>query len=222
MAKKPNIRIETFSRANEMEYSVQLESEREKEKFIKRVEQIIRSSLEYRDYIAFLKEYVDMNRCAFFNNVQNGQGSRVRIEVHHEPLTLFDIVRVVVNKHIEEGIPLNDLYIADEVLELHYKNNVGLIPLSKSLHQIIHNSNEIVIPIQLVYGDYKNFLDEYGDYLDDNILDKLERKVNETKRIDMNMLNKLVPEYVYIEVDGYTLPKKITKGEASESSSDAA
>ena len=108
---------------------------------------------EYRDYIAYLKEYVDMTHCAFFNNVENSQGSRVRIEIHHEPLTLYDIVKTVVNKHIDEGIPLNDFFIADEVMLLHYTNKVGLVPLSKSVHQIIHNSNELIIPLDLLLVD---------------------------------------------------------------------
>lgn len=206
---KQSIRIEKYGCPDDMEYSVILNTDRDKEKFIKRIENVIRSSMEYRDYIAYLKEYVNMNQCAFFNNIENAQGSRVRIEVHHEPFTLFDIVKVVVNKFIEEAIPLNDLYIADEVMELHYNNKVGLIPLSKSIHQIVHNSNEIIIPLNLVYGDYKNFLEEYNDYLDEELLDKLERKIDQTKTIKQEMLDKLSPSYVYVEVDGFMLPKKV-------------
>lgn len=206
---KQSIRREKYGCPDDMEYSVVLNTERDKEKFIKRIENVVRASMEYRDYIAYLKEYVNMNQCAFFNNIENAQGSRVRIEVHHEPFTLFDIVKVVVNKFIEEAIPLNDLYIADEVMELHYNNKVGLIPLSKSIHQIVHNSNELVIPLNLVYGDYKSFLEEYNDYLDEELLDKLERKINQTKTIKQEMLDKLSPSYVYVEVDGYLLPKKV-------------
>lgn len=212
-----SIREQTFQKPMEMEYSVILNTDKDREKFIKRVEQIIRSSLEYRDYIAYLKENVNMTKCAFFQNVENAQGSRVRIEIHHEPLTLFDIVSVVLNKFIEEGIPLDDLYIADEVMDLHYKNMVGLIPLSKSLHQIVHNSNDIIIPLSLVFGDYKDFIHEYEDYLDENIIGKIERKINDTKSFNQSMVDKLSPEFVYINVDGYELPKKvsITKEESA-------
>lgn len=214
---KSNIKKAEFVRPEDMEYSVYLNSDRDKEKFIKRIEQIVRSTMEYRDYIAFLKDYVNMNRCAFFNNVENAQGSKVRIEIHHEPFTLFDIVKVVVNKYIEEGIPLNDLYIADEVLDIHYRNMVGLVPLSKSIHQIVHNSNEIIIPLTIVYGDYKKFLEEYSEFIDDELLDKLERKINETKSMNTEKLEKkLTPTYVYVEVDGYTLPQKVEiSGEAT-------
>jgi hypothetical protein len=206
---KNRIRLESFAKPDDMEYSVILNTDRDKEKYIRRIEKIIRSSMEYRDYIAYLKEYVDMGHCAFFNGIENVQGSKVRIEIHHEPLTLYDYVKVVLNKYIEEAIPLNDLYIADEVMQLHYQNQVGLIPLSKSIHQIVHNSNDLVIPLNLVFGDYQSFLQEYNDYIDEDILDKLERKINETKQIKQEMIDKLTPSYVYIEVDGYVLPQKI-------------
>lgn len=209
MDKVSQILRQKYSMPENMEYTVVLNTDKDHVKYIKRMEQIIRSSMEYRDYIAYLKEYVNMNHCAFFNNVENAQGSRVRIEIHHEPLTLFDIVKTVLNKHIEESIPLNDLYIADEVMELHYTNKVGLIPLSKSMHQIVHNSNEVFIPLNLIYGDYKAFIEEYNDYLDEDLVDKIERKINDTRSFSKEMTDKLSPSYVYIDVDGYSLPKKV-------------
>lgn len=209
MDKVSQILKQKYSMPENMEYNVVLNTDKDHVKYIKRMEQIIRSSMEYRDYIAYLKEYVNMNHCAFFNNVENAQGSRVRIEIHHEPLTLFDIVKTVLNKHIEESIPLNDLYIADEVMELHYTNKVGLIPLSKSMHQIVHNSNEVIIPLNLIYGDYKSFIEEYNDYLDEDLVDKIERKINDTRSFSKEMADKLSPSYVYIDVDGYSLPKKV-------------
>lgn len=215
MSSSREILNQSYVAPEDMSYTVQLSSMKDKDKFIKRIERVIRSSMEYRDYIAYLKEYVNMNQCAFFNNVENAQGNRVRIEIHHEPLTLYDIVKVVVNKYIQEAIPLNELYIADEVMNLHYTNQVGLIPLSKSVHQIVHNSNDIIIPLHMVYGNYKQFLEEYNDYLsidetDTFILDKIENKINESREFNKEMANKLTPKYVYVEVEGYSLPKKVT------------
>lgn len=208
---KPNIVIQDFAHPQNLEYTVTLNTDKDRIKFIKRIETHIRSSLEYKDYIAFLKENMDMNKCAFFDNIRNEQGSRIRIEVHHEPLTLFDIVETVINKYLDEAIPLNDLYIADEVMELHYKNQVGLIPLSKSVHQIIHNSNEIIIPLTMVYGDYKSFLETYNDYLSEDLVNKIEMKINQTKTIRAEMFDKLKPTFTYVNVDGFNLPQKIEK-----------
>lgn len=203
------IRTNSYIKPDDMEYSVTITNQKQKVKFIKRVENTIRASMEYRDYIAYLKDYVDMNHCAFFTNMEKSQGSRIRIEIHHEPLTLFDIVETVLNKFIDEAIPINELFIADEVMELHYKNMVGLIPLSKSVHQVVHHGTDLVIPLSLVYGNYKEFLEEYEDYLEESVLDKIERKINETKVIRQEMIDKLTPTYVYVEVDGFSLPKKV-------------
>ena len=205
-----------FAKPEDMEYQVILETDRDKVKFIKRVESIVRSSMEYRDYVAFLKEHVNMNHCAFFTNIENSTGSRVRIEIHHEPLTLYDIVQTVLNRHLNDGVPINDLFIADEVMELHYKNMVGLIPLSKSVHQIVHHGTEITIPLTMVYGEYKQFIDDYMDYLDPSVLDKIERKIDETNTINTEKIGKaLTPQYVYIEVDGFTLPQKVVTEEVA-------
>lgn len=204
------IKIEKYTTPEEMEYNITLATDRDQIKFIKRVETLVRTSMEYRDYINFLKDYVNMKHCAFFNNIENSQGSKVRIEIHHEPLTLFDIVQTVLNKHLDEGIPINDLFIADEVMELHYKNQVGLIPLSKSVHQIVHNGTDIIIPLNMVYGEYAKFIEEYNDYLDESVVSKLERKINETKTINTEKIaGKLTPQYVYVEVDGFTFPQKV-------------
>ena len=213
---KDKIRIDNYNICEDMEYTTTLETDKAKVKYVKKIEHIIRSSMEYRDYISYLKEYVDMNHCEFFTNIQNSQGSKVRIEIHHEPLTLYDIVYSVVNKFISEGIPLNDLFIADEVMDIHYRNMVGLIPLSKSLHQIIHNSDEIIIPLNIVYGNYRQFLIDYEDYLDETTIEKIERKISQTKNIKREMFDKLNPQFVYINVDGYDLPQKVEISRGNE------
>lgn len=198
------------------DYTVQFRSDKDRVKFIKRIEKIVRSSLEYKDYIAFLKDNVDMTACKFFNNVDGLDNRRIKIEIHHEPLTLYDIVNVVVEKWIVEGIPLNDLYIADEVMRLHYENKVGLIPLSKTVHQLVHDSADIIIPLPMVYGNYRAFLDEYSDFIESGlpeIIEKLERKIaltNSIKHVDVNeAYSVLQKDFEYIEVEGFSLVKQM-------------
>lgn len=186
---------------NDMEYSVNFRNEKDKVKFIKRTERIIRASLEYRDYIAFLKEHVNMNRCAFFQNVCSSEGKKIKIEIHHEPFTLYDYVEVVVNKFVDEGRDLNDLLIADEVMKLHYDNLVGLIPLSKTIHQMVHNSTKVTIPLNMVYGNYAEFLksEEYGPYTD-ALLDKLEEKIEKTKNLSEKDFENLKKQFTYLDI----------------------
>ena len=64
------------------------------------------------------------------------------------------------------------LYLdADEVMECHYLNRVGLIPLSKTIHEMVHKSDKIFIPLHLVYGRYKEFFDVYGEYMSDQLFE---------------------------------------------------
>lgn len=198
------------------DYTIQFRSDKDRVKFVKRIEKIVRSSLEYKDYIAFLKENVDMTACRFFNNVDGLDNRRIKIEIHHEPLTLYDIVNVVLEKWIVEGIPLNDLFIADEVMRLHYENKVGLIPLSKTVHQLVHDSSDIIIPLPMVYGNYRAFLDEYGEFIESGlpeIIEKLERKIaltNSIKNVDVNeAYSVLQKDFEYIEVEGFSLVKQM-------------
>jgi hypothetical protein len=209
-------RIKTVIPAD-MEYCPIINNAKDKDKFIKRCEKIIRSSQEYRDYISFLKDHVDMDRCAFFQSVSSKESKRVKIEIHHEPFTLYDYVAVVVDKYQSEGLPLNDLCIADEVMELHYNNKVGLIPLSKTIHQMIHNSNKLVIPLNMVYGDYASFLSssEYEPYVED-LYDKLESKINMTKNLTAESFDALAKEFTYIEMEDVpAVEKQETKSSTS-------
>ena len=186
----------------EMEYNPIINNEKDKVKFIKRCEKIIRASNEYKEYILFLKDHIDMDKCAFFQNVSSKDSKRIKIEIHHEPFTLYDYVEVVVDRFMTEGLPLYDLMISDEVMELHYLNLVGLIPLSKTIHEVVHNSTKIVIPLNMVYGDYSSFLsdDKYESYVED-LYDKLESKINATKNLTKDNFDALTKQFTYIEME---------------------
>lgn len=213
MAKKDLIDVVVIDKFEPMDYSLTIGNEREKTKIIKRIERHIRSSLEYRDYIAFLRENVGMDACAFFNNINKDTSRSLRIEIHHTPFTLYDYVKIVVQKYMAEGIPLNDLYIAEEVMNLHYKNQVGLIPLSKTLHLIVHgdNADKLVIPAYMIFGDYKQFIEEYQDYMDDYDFTKVEEMIKKTKELKEDSYEILEKKYDYLKVDGFEIPQKIEK-----------
>lgn len=186
-----------------MQYYVNIEKPKDRKKFIERIEKIVRSSMEYRDYIRFLKEHIGLDSCIFFQNVSSSNKKHVRIELHHEPFTLYDIVSVVVKKFEEEGIPLNDLAIADEVMELHYANKVGLVPLSKTAHEIIHKSNKLMIPLNMVYGNYSEFIEEYEPYIEDYMFENLEKKIDMTNNLTPESFDAIMKEFTYLDVDGY-------------------
>lgn len=203
-------RVVNISEVQGYNYSLNVGSDKCIQRAIKEIEKIVRSSQEYRDYIKYLKENMDMTKCAFFNSV-NSDVSKVKIEIHHEPLTLYDITQAVLNKHIEENQGAVNAYeVAEEVMVLHYRDLVGLIPLSITLHEMVHASDKIKIPLHLIYGNYVKFVEEYEKYIDEKVIKKLEKKIQETKLLTKESFQDIEVEFRYLDVDNFSLPQIIS------------
>ena len=58
-------------------------------KYISDLERIVRSSFEYRSLINYLKNTEGMDVCSLLENVSSRDNTKVKIEIHHSPLTLY-------------------------------------------------------------------------------------------------------------------------------------
>ena len=198
--------------------AINLVTDKDKHAFITDCEKMIRTSLEYKQYIEYLKEYRDMTKCKIFTNIESKQKGRnkIRIEIHHEPFTLYDIVNTVVNKHIACDWELNYFSIASEVMDLHYRNLVGLIPLSLTVHKLVH-LGRIFIPLQCIDGNFIRFYDEYEEYIPTEVKNILVRNFEISRDIyygtEDNNITILDKKYIFIEQDGITLPHIIEDDE---------
>ena len=67
----------------------------------------------------------------------------------------------------------------------HYRLNVGLIPLSETVHELVHNGY-LFIPTNYVYGDYKTFVQIYGKYMDPQLKATLEYSEAISRTYDYN------------------------------------
>lgn len=185
---------------------IMMMTDKDKIKFIKTVERIVRSSMEYKQYIAYLRTEIDMTMCSFFTRISNKDSKRVSIEIHHEPFTLFDITQIVLERWLQEGLDINPLLISEEIMKLHYQNKVGLIPVSVTVHQLVHNG-KIFIPLQNVYGKYIEFLEEYEPYISEDLMHTLQQKLNMSRDVANQDLSILEKKYIYLEVDGMEFPQ---------------
>lgn len=148
--------------------------EKDFNKYLQDIERIIRSSMEYREFINYLREYMDMNKCSFFENVSNINSYKIKIHIHHHPLTLYDIVVIVYNKRSFFEESLEAEMVAKEAMYIHYFMMVGLIPLSETVHDLVHDQL-IFIPLDKVMGNWEEFLDTYSDFIPTETLEKIER-----------------------------------------------
>ena len=179
--------------------------QKDKIKFIKKVERAVRSSLEYKEYIKYLKDYVDMRNCTYLKGITNRDGKKISIEIHHEPFTLFDLSQIIMDKHIALDEPLRVLTVAEETMKIHFQNLVGLLPLSATVHELVHNG-KIFIPLQVLYGSYIGFLEKYDEYITEDLKEVLKTKLLLSKDLS-NMDNSVLEtRFMYIEIDGVSLP----------------
>lgn len=189
-------------------YDFDLNDEKSFRKYMQTVERTVRGSFEYKAMVQFLREYMDMNQCAFYQNVNNTDTSKVRIEIHHEPLSLYDMCLIVYNKRQAFNEPLDEEYMAKEVMYLHYNLMVGLIPLAETVHQLVHASY-LFVPTTAVLGKYREFVNRYEPYMLPEQLETLEHIEEATKAYrDDDAKTLLGKNYIYMDLSGaYELPK---------------
>lgn len=189
-------------------YDYDLNDEKSFKKYLQAIEKTVRTSFEYRTLVAYLREYMDMNQCAFYKNVNNIDTTKIRIEIHHEPLSLFDICLIVYNKRVAFNEPLDEEFVAKEVMYLHYNLMVGLIPLAETVHQLVH-AQYLFVPTTAVLGKYREFVNRYEPYMlpeQLEILEKIEQATEAYNDDDAKTL--LSTNYIYVDMTGaYDIPK---------------
>jgi len=169
---------------------------KQRTKVIKQIEKKCRTSLEYKDLIKYLRTNVHMNECAFLPNIKATTKSSGLIQIHHAPFDLFSIVDIVMSKFDKENGYINTNLIAKEVMELHYSGMVGLIPLSVTVHELVHDG-KLIVPLNCVYGRFVEFTQKYFEYIDNDMMSVLEDNIELTKKMTRKDLSILDTQYIY-------------------------
>ena len=143
---------------------------KEMDKFVKYTERIVRGSIEYKEFTSYVKDTLAYNYCAFTLESLEETGD---VEIHHHPLTLYDVTKAITTKYISEEKAFNSFNIAMDVIQLHYMLKVGIVPLLGSLHKKFHNGF-LHIPMELVVGDWKYLLNNASYILDEQTREKIE------------------------------------------------
>jgi hypothetical protein len=125
-------------------------------KFIKNTERLIRSSLEYKQWIRYLVENLGKNACSLTKELS----SECSIEIHHHPINLFTICKAVISDKLNKGLSFCTFDICKDVIELHFQNKVGCMPLLSDLHAKYHNGY-LNLPIDHVSGNWKHIIETY-------------------------------------------------------------
>ena len=149
------------------------ENEAEYKKFIKNCENAIRKSIEYKLWRNYIVDILQVNSCMITGEIMG----EVSIDVHHHLPGLYMLTASVVNKKLDADEEFCTFDICSEVIKLHFMNKVGYVTLLRSMHEKFHNGF-LNIPIDLIRGDYKYFLENYSKYLDDDDLEVIEKRLS--------------------------------------------
>lgn len=186
-----------------------LADQKDFKKFLSELEKSVRGSFEYQQYIQYLRNSFNMNSCAFYRNVSNVPNPKIKIHVHHDPITLYDICTIVFRKRQTLGEPIDEESIAKEVMWNHYNGFVGLIPLSETAHELVH-ANYLFVPCTHVFGDYKEFVNMYKQFFTLDQLDLLKDIEDASVLYTSDRAKHLFEQrFTYVDDSGaYDLPDK--------------
>jgi hypothetical protein len=133
---------------------------------------LIRRCSEYRLWRNYIIDILQFNECV----ITHEHIGEVTVDLHHHVPSLFTFVTALVNEKIENNKEFCSFDIAQEAIELHFKNKVGYVTLIHSMHEKFHNGY-LTIPISFVKGDYQYFLKNYSKYLDETDLEKIDERL---------------------------------------------
>jgi hypothetical protein len=187
-------------------------------KLIGYIERMVRGSYEYKQYINYLRTELDINSCSLLKGI-NAKDLGVSLEMHHYPLTLFEIVQVILTKDIMSK-PLNGSVsmfdVMQEVMREHYAGDIGLVPLTTTMHEMAH-AGSVKIPYSKVYGNIDGFVLKYSQWMPDDIKEKVTNAKaifdEDAKDANADKLKKGILDYNI----KYAKPTNETKTDSEES-----
>ena len=148
------------------------ENEKEFIKFVKNCELLIRKCAEYRLWKNYITDILQQTSCVITDESMD----ELTVEIHHHIPSLFVLVKSIVSKYLAKNEEFSSFEIALEGIKLHFQNKIGYIPIISSLHEKFHNGF-LDIPVSLVKGNYMQYLTEYSEYIDQDDMDTIDKRM---------------------------------------------
>lgn len=116
-----------------------------------------RKSRTYKSYKSYLMS-MGLDRCQVIGNIQDGMAN---IEMHHNFLTIYDIT-ILISQHILNTVSRCTTFdIVALLMQEHRNNNIPIVMLSETVHQLYHDNPDFYIPISMTFGKWWDLLIKY-------------------------------------------------------------
>jgi len=137
-----------------------------------------RKSRTYKSYKAYLMG-LGMDRCQINGNIQDGMAD---IEMHHNFLTIYDIT-ILISQHLLNTIGRCTTFDVIQLLaQEHKNNNIPIVMLSETAHQLYHDNPDFYIPISMTFGKWWELLLKYRYGITLDIAYKVVRYIRNCQR----------------------------------------
>lgn len=141
------------------------------------IERTIRTSREYRVTVFWHKSKHSLSVDSI-DNLDSYDYDKLTVDMHHYPLTLYDICYLVGSKMLADNPDKEFLTfdIASEVIREHFNDTIGIVPLLRSDHEKTHEGLLNLTP-DMIHGDYTAFIDKYKDYITEPMMNNIKDKL---------------------------------------------
>lgn len=148
--------------------------------FLKNVESAFRVSREYKAIKSRLIES-GMSNCQIHGNLNS---EMVSIEMHHNMLTLFDLSMIITEHMVRTIGRVSSFDVVKLLIDAHVNNEVLLVMLAKTPHQMYHNNPEFFLPFEMCIGEPWKFLEKYKYGITQDIAYKILRYLRQEEKND--------------------------------------
>ena len=152
-----------------------------------------RGSRLYKGYKYHLYN-LGLDHCQLLGNISNEEAT---IEMHHNFLNIFDITLMICEHMLNTYGYVCTFDLVQALKEEHRQNNIPIVMLSLTAHQLYHNEDGIVLPARMCIGYWQTLLQKYNRGITISIAQKVINFVQksiefEQGYIENNMTNNLL------------------------------
>ena len=137
--------------------------------FLKNAEYRFRSSREYKAYKDHLMR-LGLTNSSVHSNLNS---EMCNIEMHHCILSLFDIALMITWHMVNTVGHITSFDLVQLLILEHRQNNVPVIMLDETSHQMYHSEFDAYFPPEMIFGKWLNLLARYSNGITIDIAKKI-------------------------------------------------
>ena len=137
--------------------------------FINNCMKRFRSSKTYNNYKHYLYD-IGLDKCQLLGNINS---EMAEIQMHHNFLNLFDITLMIAEHWVKTMGMVTTFDVVQELKEVHKANEIPIVMLSKTAHQMYHNGDGVILPARMCFGFWYELIKKYNRGITVNIAQKI-------------------------------------------------